>query len=370
MLPPIDKMKSLILILIFSSKFTFGQESSFLYIVDSSKKLYQSKKSGNVLLKSTFKSSIAESYQIDTIRINYSNKNNCIRLSYGDNGFFISKSKYYVLNFLKRTYIDYSKNRSFRNEKTEGLQEFPQLNKFFFDKFYNKEFSLKLEDTVLHIFNGSDHLYIDTSTYIVTKYKNLVFDITGVQIKEWEIISQVYDDESDILLSVTNIADEFRKEKIKEKEELKPTNFIGRNLGDFVQIDELESDDGEILKKDSLERKYILFDFFYQSCMPCVKSFPELKTLYTYVDSGLLLIIGVDPILNDSLSMNKFKKRYNLKHPILIGVEAEKINKVFNQFSIYPLYLFIDQSGKIIKIIEGYSQDCLTPIKKRLEGKN
>lgn len=77
---------------------------------------------------------------------------------------------------------------------------------------------------------------------------------------------------------------------------------------------------GQKVSLSDYSGKVILLDFWATWCPPCKESIPHLETLYRrYKDKGFVVIgISFD---EDIETVKRFKDKYNMTYPILMGEE-------------------------------------------------
>jgi thiol-disulfide isomerase/thioredoxin len=127
---------------------------------------------------------------------------------------------------------------------------------------------------------------------------------------------------------------------------------IGKPVVHFAQT----GLDGKMVSTESLKGKVILIDFWGSWCVPCRKSHPGLKDLYTKFKSKGLEIIGIS---NEVFSVGKTKEEQaeawkkaikedgiNWLH-ILYDPAQNDIVKTYDIMG-YPTKYLIDQNGKIV----------------------
>jgi thiol-disulfide isomerase/thioredoxin len=145
--------------------------------------------------------------------------------------------------------------------------------------------------------------------------------------------------------------------------------LMGKELNHLLFEPLLKPVNSHGLSKMDIEHKYILLDFFTQSCLPCITSFPRLKELQKFsLLKQNLIVLGLDPNPEDSATMLKFINRYRLEHGIITGSAAIKLNNQLNPVNIFPFYILIDLSGKIIAVEEGYNDDFFKRIEVLIKG--
>ena len=110
--------------------------------------------------------------------------------------------------------------------------------------------------------------------------------------------------------------------------------------------------------------KFLLLDFWYTSCMPCIKTIPHLNRLQEkYKDQ--LQIIGVNPIENqekDSERIARFLQRTPMDYPILL---PDVIPAAYN-IKAYPTLYILDDQGIVRFSKIGHSEDTFEELDKVL----
>ena len=140
----------------------------------------------------------------------------------------------------------------------------------------------------------------------------------------------------------------------KLKTEIKP---------DKIQSLHFELASGEKLNFMNIKEDYILLDFWFTSCFPCLKSIPELNKLQDDF-KGKLKIIGIDVQKEDAKGIKKFIKEKGINYDIATDYE-KTIHNLFNIF-VCPTWLLYDKTGKFINSYVGYSKDTYETISKAI----
>ncbi len=341
-----------ILFVLAVTTFSKAQELSLSKIVERSVKYYSTIQAGSLSIFTTFKSSIAESFQKDNAEISFCKGSNKYNISGGGFDSYLSGNKYFYIDNNGKRFMDFSRNKSYKEQRMDYLKQYPQFDEHYFDRFKNGQFRVERRDSLIQVYDFREHFFFDTSQYSIVRYESYDISEHGLQIKRWEFIKQEYFTDCKIPFDEKQLAGYAKVKSFGPSQSMK--KVIGEKFSSISGIDLLRLDDGNLVGVDSSKGRYILLDFFYQSCMPCIQSFPEIKKLYPKVVDGNLNIISVDPVLADSSTAMKFKSRYQLKHGIISGTEAVRLNSLFNPNGIFPFYLLIDSRGIIVKIIEGY----------------
>jgi len=115
----------------------------------------------------------------------------------------------------------------------------------------------------------------------------------------------------------------------------------------FPAISVMDNIENALDFNDYSDRKYILLDFWYSNCRPCIAQFPHLSSLYsTYKDKGLE-IIGI------STDRSKYKNnwlraidKYQIQWPQywdMDGIESSRLS-----INVFPTTVLLDSKGIII----------------------
>lgn len=148
--------------------------------------------------------------------------------------------------------------------------------------------------------------------------------------------------------------------KTKEKKNI----AIGKMSPDFNTPD---ANDKMIRLSDFRGKSYVLLDFWASWCVPCIKSIPHMKAIYTkYHDKGFDIIsISKDESKNDWLfAINKHAISHwyqvstvrDLEKASQGYIDPENISEKYPTNAV-PQYILIDKAGKIIANWEGYSEE-------------
>lgn len=114
---------------------------------------------------------------------------------------------------------------------------------------------------------------------------------------------------------------------------------------------------------DSLiKNKYVILDFFYQSCLPCHKMTAFILDWLPTVDSSRIILVGIDPTDSET-AMKLFVKDRHINYPIIIGKQAKEIVKHYN-IPGYPTLFLLSPDGIIQTTHSGMSRAFLDTAKK------
>ena len=101
----------------------------------------------------------------------------------------------------------------------------------------------------------------------------------------------------------------------------------------------------------------VIFDFWYRTCPPCIKSIPQLNNIFSKYQYKGVKLFGLNDIDSDSLSREQlipFSQKENIKYPIvLIDKSVSEKYKVKG----YPTFYIINKKGEIEYSKMGYSEN-------------
>ncbi len=315
---------------------------------------------GTITVLAKTKSAIAEDTSINIINYIYSLNGNTVSkmrkspIQNGGNDFLLNGKHMIDKNIINNTYINY-------NDKAfNGFKYNPPIKEYLV-RFYGETFFKQLKSDKF-IFTTNEKKFIFTSFGLVYEFDKKDFTLKtkkewiptkfGVEYNAFEIINN-YEDKKNCNDSLYDTK-KFIKGVVKFKE--KRTIKVKKTFN--LYLDSLKNN---ILIPDTIQ--FILIDFFYQSCMPCVASFPDLIKLS---NKPKFFVIGIDPNISDSLNMTKFSKRYGLNYPILVNSFSNRMNKVFNIENTYPFSILINKNGEIIETFIGYQEKFFNKINQIL----
>lgn len=103
--------------------------------------------------------------------------------------------------------------------------------------------------------------------------------------------------------------------------------------------------------------KYILVDFWYSSCPPCIAEVPKLNELYSVLkDRGDIIFISINTDFpqtkKDSSYVFEAAKKLNIKFPVVSDNKQINFTKQFN-VSAYPSKFIINNQGQLIAKEDG-----------------
>jgi len=126
--------------------------------------------------------------------------------------------------------------------------------------------------------------------------------------------------------------------------------LLGRTAPDFNAPDL----NGSLHKLADYRGKVVIVDFWATWCPPCRAEMPGFQKLYEkYRDRGLeVLAVNVSNEPRDKVAA--FAREHKIAFPILLGPEAEKIQKDYGNIRSIPTSFIIDRQGILRRRMVGY----------------
>jgi peroxiredoxin len=120
--------------------------------------------------------------------------------------------------------------------------------------------------------------------------------------------------------------------------------------GSLVRDFALQDTTGRLTHLSSVKSKYVLIDFWFSRCGPCIESFPALRELYAGTDRSKLEIIGISvDAQNEQALWRSMIRKYSLGWMNLLDPRYDIALKTFG-ISLYPTKILLDEHRKIVRI--------------------
>ena len=130
----------------------------------------------------------------------------------------------------------------------------------------------------------------------------------------------------------------------QEKTPLLKTQLYSTQIGYKSHL--FQGEEFTTKKKISLESfkgKFVLIDFWYDGCIPCIKEFPNLKELYAKTDRTQFEIIGIAGH-STSEGIKKLIDQYDITWP---QIWSDEIVSMYG-INSFPSTFILDTEGVII----------------------
>lgn len=214
------------------------------------------------------------------------------------------------------------------------------------------------KDSPISTLKLESHFWISKSELIPIQYS---FEVVGVM--KNRTADTIYQYTRDVLskyeinnlkdksiLTFQSIPSNYEIKDYVSDTEIVPMLQIGTKAPDWTLV----SLNNEIIKLNDIKGKYILIDFFYKGCYPCIQSIPAIQSLHDKYKNKDLIVIGIDPVDDNVSDLSDFLIKKGVTYTILLG--NEEITKKYHVKN-YPSMYLLDKNGKIIFTKYGYRKD-------------
>lgn len=181
-----------------------------------------------------------------------------------------------------------------------------------------------------------------TKTGLLKKYVRRVFSIYGVQYESLSFYEAEVEYNFDFIKNFKSTSPKNKKEMVL-------------SVGMKLNLPEVKDIKGYTYMFTTTEKRMLLIEMFYQSCLPCVKSIPILNKINEELKDKVQ-VIGVSMVLGDTINMDKFITRWKIQYPVIYGKEAQKIWQIVKNTSA-PYTILLDERKTIVKIFDGVRDD-------------
>lgn len=260
--------------------------------------------------------------------------------------------KYFTNDSFKKLEGDYSMNA--REDKTPGgfnwlFRRIPTIENYEFSRKNYREPTYRDSNglTIIEQFEKTDNrsrlLYVNEQMQIL-KMLYINYDTTEAD-EYWEFRFRYLNGNNFDSLSkqfklgtYTSLRTDIPLKSVPKKDTLPPAGFSIPLLGN------------KILKIDSTKETYILLDYWYFGCGPCMQMMPFMNSLDKRADSTRLHIIGANPYDKASDITNYFSKRGMACHQMDLSAI-----KPFHEINEHPTLILLDSKLNEVKRWVGYS---------------
>ena len=101
-----------------------------------------------------------------------------------------------------------------------------------------------------------------------------------------------------------------------------------------------------IISLEGLKGKYVLLDFFATWCLPCIQEIPNLKELYSKIDTTKFEIVGIVGSSPPG-ALKRLIDRHSIAWPQIMSDETNRIIEIYG-INSYPTTMLLDTEGVII----------------------
>jgi hypothetical protein len=283
----------------------------------------------------------------------------------GENAFVRLGSDEYIVSYNSGSFSQvknkYKKHSAYKSDFSH--YPFTETENFFTDLVKSLNNQSKISE--------SDSIYLLFTSEKIIAFRKFDFSIKSITKSNFDRILKGFQFTQNLFGKV-NTLDPSAEENIKNTLSIisdpgkKENNKIQETGPEFIDRYLLEKNLAPVVngKVKSLMNKTVFLNFFYQGCFPCVKSYPYVNSLFNAADSSLI-VIGVDQLPRDTLTIDKYIEKYNLQFPIIIGQPAAFLTQYFKLHS-FPTFIVINPKGNVIKKVDGFTKGSFKKLMKKL----
>lgn len=199
-------------------------------------------------------------------------------------------------------------------------------------------------------------IWIDKKTMTIYKMSFRVKDQGNYQYNEWNISNVKFDQFSSTDLSITlkNYGSTY-----KSSQYISPSADYYKTLSNETSAPEFEGLHFQNLQNISLAKykgKFIILDFSYIACKPCIKAIPHLKKLQEEFSEQGIVVLAInskDTQFDDRNRLDDFISQHKITYPIILT--TSQTDSLYN-VKAYPTIYAINPQGRIIFSQVGYSE--------------
>ncbi len=201
--------------------------------------------------------------------------------------------------------------------------------------------------------NRSYFVAIDPETSTIKKITYSVYFQDNEQYQEWNYSNVNFGHET----SIPRLDFKTFGSNVKETQ-YKKENYIE----DFVPDFDWSSLSGKLFNRDervdirNVKAQYIILDFWYSSCYPCIKSIPAIRDIANKYDRKEVAVFGVnmiDDAVKSKVRLDKFFNNNPMPYPALMldPNYSTEINLT------YPTFLILNDKFEVVFQETGFNED-------------
>ncbi len=283
-----------------------------------------------------------------------------------------------VLNRKSNCYESY-KNNEFDFNRLNGSSNWKTFNKFLIFNSYNT-MSFSEIDSVRYIVSNDKQtfkftIYFKGTNEISERYKIVSVVKSNIQISYSEInylnymdMTQ-YDSSSIVLDRFSNVKiDSIINEKLTKTPDCPSKPLIlndtltnvkinsSPNMDSVLNLIRLYTVDQNNITLNQIDSRYLILDFWYKGCVPCLKAIPFLNEISDRYNQNDLKVCGINPYDTDYSLLKQVIEKRNIKYSVFLDFSKGMMKKLL--INVFPTVIVIDMKNKtIIYREEGFSEE-------------
>ncbi len=194
---------------------------------------------------------------------------------------------------------------------------------------------------------------IDTLEYMVRSRMHSVFYQGNEQYTNWLYTQISYDNKPNIPKLEGDFIATFKKLKQYSSVSSMPEE---QPVYDYAQLTGKPYNADDIFQLVDIKTNFIILDFWYTSCYPCIKGIPSVNRLYRdYKDKGVAVygVNMIDDEVKSKARLEKFFKNNLMEYPPIM-VDPAMANEI--GIRSFPTLLVLDKDYQIVYMEDGFSE--------------
>jgi peroxiredoxin len=118
-----------------------------------------------------------------------------------------------------------------------------------------------------------------------------------------------------------------------------------------------------VFSLDAMKGNIVILDFWYRSCLPCLKVIPDLNDIFDKYKARGVMVLGINTIDNQEIVNEHLS--YKKVH-YLSSFASDDIAKLYGVTS-YPTTIIINKNGNVFRVDKGWSRTYKKEITRVLD---
>lgn len=137
------------------------------------------------------------------------------------------------------------------------------------------------------------------------------------------------------------------------------------SIGEIIKAHSFITFDGDTFVTQKMNERYLLIDFWYSTCFPCLKAIPSLNKLSSEY-AGKLKVIGINSRKADFVTMQNLISKFSIQYDMVL--DSTGFWRDSFKVEVFPtLYLYDTILNKVMFTEIGYKEDLFDYIQKIIE---
>ncbi len=205
---------------------------------------------------------------------------------------------------------------------------------------------------------------INAVDYTIKRYEYWTFLLKTPQYVNMTLSPMIPLDKETTFKQILNIDSLFRAGYKRVIPSTNPKVNYSLKINDTIPNFSLPSAGYDTIRYTDIKEPFLLLDFWYMSCAPCIQSIPHTDSIYQKYRQGKLYVLGINHDSNTS-KLKSFIEENQVYYPVAI----DKNRNITSRFGVhaFPTFILVHvKSRKVIFIKEGFSNNMVSIIEKAI----